>query len=136
MSTPFASLTGALPADDWRSVEQVSARLDPRIVADVEPPAAVELDATGRAYYAELIDALRVRDSLDELIDAAKARLQELAGDATELRLDGRPVFTYKPHTRREFSTREAKRFLTAEQIEACTVERTVRPFRRAEADA
>lgn len=114
MSTPFAPLSGADSVTD----------------ATPAVPAYVELAGRPRDLYAELVEHRRQRDQHAEAIEYLTAQLQTAIGDAPEAHVDGRPVISYRPHTRREFVAREAKRLLTAEQIEACTVERVVRPFR------
>ena len=100
---------------------------------DADLGEAMELDAQGRAYAAELDAAHADKANAEERIEHASAMLKKLMGDAVEARVDGRPVVTWRPYVRRSFSSRAAKRFLTDEQIAACEVPTIVRPFRRAE---
>jgi hypothetical protein len=127
--SPFAPLSDAEPLGDPPFAPLTDG---PQADLEPEPPAeeVIELDATGRAYYAELRDALAARAGLDELIEYAKGQIQKAMGDASEATIDGRPVATYRKHTRKNFVAREAKRFLTDEQIAACTQESEVRTFR------
>lgn len=125
---PFAALTDSL----LRREAEASARLDGEThVIGAAQPDAVELDATARAYAAELEDALAARDGLNQLIEECKAAIQRSMGDASEATIDGRPAFTYRRSTRRTFDQATAKRFLSGEQLAACEKATEVRTFRR-----
>lgn len=123
MTTPFAELTGL---DVERGVP---------LPGEPEPSDTVELNVVGRAYLAELEDAHAAKADAERRIEHATEQLQKLIGERSEATLDGRPVLSWRPYVRRSFSQREAKRFLTAEQLDACTTETVVRPFRRVTAE-
>lgn len=115
MSTPFAPLSGADSVTD-------------------ETPAApevVELSGPALAYYAEWVDALDERRQLDQRIEDARGRLQAAIGEAAEARIDGRPVISWRPHTRRDLDRARVRELLGADVYEACHKSTTVRPFRQ-----
>lgn len=121
MSTPFAPLTGV-----ERGVP---------LPGEPEPAEVIELDATGRAYLAELEDAHAAKAEAEQRIEQASQQLQRILGETPEATVDGRPVVSWRPYVRRAFNQREAKRFLTPEQVEACMSATVVRPFRRVTAE-
>lgn len=96
--------------------------------------ATTELGQTGAMLFAELADAQDAINAASARYDTARKALEllmEQAG-ATEAKVDGQVIVTWKPQVSRRFDQATAKRFLTPEQIDACMVPVETRPFRRA----
>jgi hypothetical protein len=119
LSTPFAELTG------------LGIQRGVPLPGEPKPVEAIELNAAGRAYLAELEEADAAKADAEQRIEHASQMLQKILGETPEATVDGRPVVTWRPYVRRSFNQRAARRFLTAEQLDACMVETVVRPFRR-----
>lgn len=89
----------------------------------------VELDETGRAWHAEWKACRDEIAALTERADLARQNLEAILGDRVEARIDGHPVFTWKPVTSRSFDQARAREFLTEEQWAACQRTRSSRRF-------
>ena len=90
-----------------------------------------ELGQTGAMLLAELESAYDAKAEAEARIERVRGAFQVLIGDAHEARVDGQPVITWRPQVSQRFDQATAKRFLTAEQIEACMKPSGSRPFRR-----
>lgn len=90
----------------------------------------LELGDAGELLLRELHAAYIAKAQAEDRIARTRAGLEVLMGDATEAAVHGRPAVTWRPQVSKRFDQQTAKRFLTAEQIEACMVEQTTRPFR------
>jgi hypothetical protein len=130
VSAEFAPLSDGPVRGTQADLAQYAPGLADGPVEPDEVP-AVELDAAGRAYLADYEEALAERRALDAQIEHLAEQLKKLIGDAHEARVDGEPVLSYRPHTRRGFSQALARRFLTEEQFAACQSATLVRPFKQ-----
>jgi multidrug resistance efflux pump len=93
--------------------------------------ATTELGQAGAMLFAELEEAHAAKAAAEARIERARQAIELLAGDAQEIHVGGQLVATWRPQVSRRFDQATAKRFLTAEQADACMVEVESRPFRR-----
>lgn len=93
------------PSQDWQQPD-VAAMLAPVSETDLNPqmsplarpaPAAVDLDGTdAAAWFLQLTESNRIIEMHTGIRGRAIERIQEAMGDATEARVGGRPVVTWK----------------------------------------
>jgi hypothetical protein len=95
--------------------------------------AVTELGDTGRVLLAELEDAHAAKADAEARIERVRAAIETLLtqAGATEGRVNGQPVITWRPVVSKRFDASRAKRFLTEDQIAACMVTSESRAFRR-----
>lgn len=90
-----------------------------------------ELGEHGALLYGELEAAHTAKAEAEARIERARTAIEILMGDADEATVNGRAVITRHAVQSRRFDQQTAKRFLTAEQVEACMVPTESRPFKR-----
>lgn len=100
----------------------------PTPVVPIDPD-AVELDDTGRAWFAELAEARAVEAEAKERQAVARRNIEALLGDRTTATVGGRQVVTWKTVPTTRLDQAAVKELLTAEQLAGCMVRSTSRRF-------